>query len=438
MKRRESATRDDGEVDEVSGEKDETNSDSNYADDSTQKHYKAETTKLKCSTPDSHPLALNGGLSVVELLKNKAFVEFVQENHINPEVYSLAGALPRYIRLNPKFPDVDRTTLEECFEGAVTPVPWLPGFYGLLAQETLVNKPLYNTGAVYGMDVSSGVAVAALDIRPGEHCLDLCCAPGGKLCMMADHAGSEGTATGVDISLHRLFTCQSIVKKYRHDNVRLYLNDGTTFDTIPPTLKGKDHACEVCQPAGPKKKRRKPKTAQEGLFYTPKAWQSMFCDKSNQLYDRVLVDAECTHDGSLKHLVKCKDMGWDKFVNEFFGDRERVEQIVSLQKRLLLNGIKMARPGGYVVYSTCSLTRAQNEGVILYALNTIHNIELVKIDLPNLPIVPGSDSEPARAGSESEKPDEDRRLKYVLRFNPIKSHTSGLFIAKFRKKCTEV
>ncbi|KNC72219.1 hypothetical protein SARC_15230, partial [Sphaeroforma arctica JP610] len=54
---------------------------------------------------------------------------------------------------------------------------------------------------------------------------------GGKLCMIADSVGSEGSATGVDLSAHRLYTCRAIVKKYNHKNIRLYLDDGTKFQT---------------------------------------------------------------------------------------------------------------------------------------------------------------------------------------------------------------
>lgn len=77
-----------------------------------------------------------------------------------------------------------------------------------------------------------------------------------KLCNIADIVGTDGKAVGVDINETRLNTCRSIVKKYKLDHIiKLELSDGTTYD------------------------------------------------KESQ-FDRVLVDAECTHDGSLKHLAK--------------------------------------------------------------------------------------------------------------------------------------
>ncbi|KNC75940.1 hypothetical protein SARC_11546 [Sphaeroforma arctica JP610] len=71
---------------------------------------------------------LVGGAQPYSLMQNNAFVKFVEENHIDPKVYQLAGALPRYIRTNPQYtPPVSREVLEKAFDGTVTSVPWLPG-----------------------------------------------------------------------------------------------------------------------------------------------------------------------------------------------------------------------------------------------------------------------------------------------------------------------
>lgn len=64
----------------------------------------------------------------------------------------------------------------------------------------IASSDAYKAGSIYGIDASSGAAVLALDPQPGEHILDLCCAPGAKLCMIADLLGREGSVTGVDVS----------------------------------------------------------------------------------------------------------------------------------------------------------------------------------------------------------------------------------------------
>ncbi|RUS23894.1 hypothetical protein BC938DRAFT_474447 [Jimgerdemannia flammicorona] len=88
------------------------------------------------------------------------------------------------------------------------------------------------------MDVSSGVAVHALELNPDDHVLDLCCAPGAKLCMIANLlASGTGTVTGVDISPHRAATCRSLVRRYKAGaRARLFVADGTVFNVLAPRI----------------------------------------------------------------------------------------------------------------------------------------------------------------------------------------------------------
>lgn len=73
----------------------------------------------------------------------------------------------------------------------------------------------------------------------------------------------------------------------------------------------------------------------------------------HRLFDRVLVDAECTHDGSIKHLMKyATTWGWDTFERRVL-DHDRLSTLRDLQERLLLNGFEHLKPGGRLVYSTC-------------------------------------------------------------------------------------
>ena len=80
---------------------------------------------------------------------------------------------------------------------------------------------------IYGIDVSSAIAVHALEISSTDHVLDLCCAPGGKMCLIGDMQGHDdesiGTVTGVDLSKHRLGTCKSLLRKYKMRRARLFL-----------------------------------------------------------------------------------------------------------------------------------------------------------------------------------------------------------------------
>mmetsp|Transcript_29990 Transcript_29990/g.84610 ORF Transcript_29990/g.84610 Transcript_29990/m.84610 type:complete len:192 (-) Transcript_29990:89-664(-) len=131
------------------------------------------------------------------------------------------------------------------------------------------------------------------------------------------------------------------------------------------------------------------------------------------LYDKVLVDAECTHDGSLRHMAKFKGQQWTDFRDKFL---RQLAELHSLQRRLLLQGFRLLRVGGTLVYSTCSLTRAQNEDVVQWLLNSQDGAVCA---------VPIEQAEgwPARAGG----------IPGSVRLDPLVSNTSALFICKLHK-----
>ena len=122
------------------------------------------------------------------------------------------------------------------------------------------------------------------------------------------------------------------------------------------------------------------------------------------LFDRVLVDAECTHDGSAKHLAKFgTQWGWESFERRVL-DEGRLVGLEALQRSLLMcvqlnrrgggrvcadnrtllhdcrNGFRLLRVGGTLVYSTCSLTDAQNEAIVKWLFATCLDSRIVPID----------------------------------------------------------
>jgi 16S rRNA C967 or C1407 C5-methylase (RsmB/RsmF family) len=84
------------------------------------------------------------------------------------------------------------------------------------------------------------------------------------------------------------------------------------------------------------------------LFHSLDNIFSLLCFKCTQ----VLVDAECTHDGSIKHIQKFEFWGW-KTLDRRVLDAERTDDLLHLQLRLLTNGFKLLKTGGSLVYSTC-------------------------------------------------------------------------------------
>ncbi|XP_074348452.1 rRNA (cytosine-C(5))-methyltransferase NOP2C isoform X2 [Apium graveolens] len=384
----------------------------------------------------------------------EAFVDFLNKNGLDPSIYTAIDSTPRYIRLKPGC-ELYLENIEAEIKCKLQKVEWLPHFYSLPPHVQIANSKAYREGKLYGIDAASGAAVTALDITPGDHILDLCAAPGAKLCMISDLLGSSGTLTGVDVARHRLAACRTMLQKYAlGDRCRLFVADGTTFSLLPilAQLNSKIYRESVSEEKldtyrewtsrRPWKERKKVNKAQnngnsqlslqnqdpELIFYGLHSGvvglsKSKLYDIANGNgllhygYDKVLVDAECTHDGSIKHIQKFENWGWTTLQRRVL-NAERIDNLNVLQLLLLTNGFKLLKVGGYLVYSTCSLTVAQNEDVVEQFLLQNSSAELLDIEAAKY--------WPCKSG----------QIQKTLRFDPLTSQTSGLFVAKFTKLCT--
>ena len=381
---------------------------------------------------------------------------------------AVAGSFPRFLRPNSLRLRSSTTTQ------IGSAVSWLPGLRWLPScHATVRGSAQYAAGEVYGIDAASATAVAVLDPQPGEHILDLCCAPGAKLCLIAELMELRGTLCGVDVSRARLGATATLVQ--RHGIVvtgcpqpswrlQLYLADGTSFKDADPSVRcatdslvldsllentfrksGRQYRGlppPLCL-GGPASQRRRLRTegaqpqfvctctgvqqqqqqlthlgllnvnaapavgnciddppglvtpAAAGLTHSGSfdhvllhAALAAADDTHGGSFDRVLVDAECTHDGSYKHVAKFESKwGWDTLERRTV-DTHPAEGLQTLQRGLLANGFAHLRPGGTLVYSTCSLHREQNEDVVAWLLTTNPHAELV----PIAPAAAGGDS----------------------------------------------
>lgn len=197
----------------------------------------------------------------------------------------------------------------------------------------------YKNHAIFGIDLSSAIAVEALELTKDDQVLDLCCAPGAKLCMIANILGRDGlgTATGVDLAGHRLATCRSLLKKYKvGEKVRLFEADGTTFQVPPPSRLGS----RLINRDNNEPEKDMPTRKRQKIELVKPFWASRLLRFDNQTpdtsasYDKVLVDAECTHDGSIAHILKYEKWGWDAFEKNFM-DPNRINTIAELQVKIM-------------------------------------------------------------------------------------------------------
>lgn len=183
---------------------------------------------------------------------------------------------------------------------------WLPEnlIFELKSHPALANLPSFREGKFYIQDPSTLLAVTALSPLPGEIALDLCAAPGGKTTFMAQLMNDTGTIIAGDVSPDRV----ALIK-------------------------------ENCSRLG---------------LSCVHAIASSDAEKRPGGYDRVLVDAPCSNTGVLRRRV---DLRW----------RIKLEEITRLrttQLSLLTRAAAVTRPGGTLVYSTCSLEPEENNSLV--------------------------------------------------------------------------
>lgn len=175
----------------------------------------------------------------------------------------------------------------------------------------------------YCMDAAAILPVLALNLQPDVSMLDVCAAPGGKT-LAAIQTLLPAQITCIDASWARLQRLKEILKWYAPksygEKSRTNIRKGNAIDILSDPA---EHAA----------------------------------------YDRVLVDVPCFTD---RHSLVEEE-------NNIFlpGRREERLNMQHLQKDLLVSGIKACKPGGIIVYSTCTLSMPQNDGVISRALDYI-------------------------------------------------------------------
>lgn len=201
---------------------------------------------------------------------------------------------------------VSTEKLSETFS-ALQPVPWTKnGFYCEPGGE-YTSHPYYYAGLYYIQEPSAMSSAALLGAKPGERILDLCAAPGGKSTQIADDLQGKGFLLSNDLSASR---ARALLKNIE--------------------LMGIGNCCISCEDSGRLKN-------EYPLFF-----------------DRILVDAPCSGEGMFrKHPAVIK--AWVEHGRDFY---------CTVQSRLLDDAVDMLRPGGTLLYSTCTYNRNENENQI--------------------------------------------------------------------------
>ena len=299
------------------------------------------------------------------LTEKKDFEAFEKIIHIPPRNYVRCNTLKistkeLFERLNKKW------TVEQ-------PFPEHPEI--MLIQNELQPGELGNAiehvlGYYYIQEVCSMMSVIALKPEPGEFVLDLCASPGSKTTQIAAGMQGSGTLIANDVRMDRIAILAANLERCGVTNSIVTRNDGV----------------QLAEKFG----------------------------RNNIKFDKILLDAPCSGEGTLRSSARTFQM-WNPKVLKSFS---------RMQKKLLACSLKALKAGGTLVYSTCTHAPEEDEEVVDFALKNFP-VELEEVKLP-LKTRPGITSWDEKTFSPE--------VKKCHRIYPQDNDSEGFFVARLRLK----
>ncbi|CAB49545.1 tRNA (cytosine(49)-C(5))-methyltransferase [Pyrococcus abyssi] len=258
-----------------------------------------------------------------------------------------------------------KALLEEKFE--LEPIPWTKGegFYIKSYDVNYGQLIEYSLGLIIPQEASSMIPPVVLDPKPSEVILDMAAAPGSKTTQMAQYMENEGCIIANDA---------------KRDRANILIANLTRAGVLIAKV-----------------------TVKDGAYFA----------RYENTFDRVLLDAPCSSVGMIRKNFKFART-WS-IGKVYYHSR--------LQKRLILAAYKSLKPGGVLVYSTCTVDPLENEEVVDFLLQkTDAKLEKVKLPLKT--------SEPVIEWEGRKYSDEVRK---TIRIHPQDNDTEAFYIAKIRK-----
>lgn len=270
----------------------------------------------------------------------------------------------RVNRLRVDVPTVRAALEEEGFEvESVAEQPW---FLRVVSGPRNVADTFGHwSGWFYIQQASTGVAAGLLGAQPGERILDFCAAPGGKTLHVAEAMEGRGTVVANEVNEGRIRALLGNIYRLGTPNVVVLSGDGREFPT-------------------------------------------------GATFDRVLVDVPCSAQGTARKKGGTLPARSRGFMNK----------ITRAQEKLLRKAIEVTRPGGVVLYVTCTFGPEENEAVLSRVLaDSAVDVERLELDLPH-----------ARGITEWQGESFDPRMVDAIRIYPHHLDSGGLFLCRLRKR----
>lgn len=272
---------------------------------------------------------------------------------------------PTHVRVNT--PRIDREKFRRAMAERgyrLTPVAGIPESFQWESPETPGGTLEYFRGWYQVQGLTSMLPVLILNAQPGERVLDLCAAPGGKATFLAQRTRNQALIVANDVSHRRIGILRSHSDRLGITSIVVTRYYGQSFPTRIP-------------------------------------------------FDRILLDPPCSAEGTYR-------VGARPPLTE---DPEVSRRLQRLQRMLLMHALKLLRPGGTLVYSTCTYAPEENEAVLQPAVEA-ERAEMVPIHLA-FPCSPGIETWNGQRFHPS--------LKQAARYYPHLVDSWGFFIACLRK-----
>lgn len=203
------------------------------------------------------------------------------------------------------------------------PVEWSEWVYTLPIEERkkITKSKTYTANKIYIQNLSSIISALSLDIDENDWVLDLAAAPGGKSLIFSEKAEK---VSAVEPDKNRFFRMKRNFKEHGVKNIQTYNKDGR---------------------------------------FVYKA--------TGEMFDKVFLDAPCSSEA---HIDFNEGITW--------WNLKRVRRFSKLQKELIISAFEALKPGGEMIFATCTFAPEENEESVDFLLNRYENAEVVDVNLP--------------------------------------------------------
>ena len=282
---------------------------------------------------------------------------YVGEQRLEPMLKANNDIPPTVVQVNTLRTDAERLMGLLEAEGVLAEKhPWLPDCLILSNTGSIEKLTSFRDGLFYVQDAAAKLSVLCAQLpKDGGNVLDCCAAPGGKSFAAAMAMGGMGSITSCDIHEHKIGLIRAGAQRLGFENISAQVQDA-----------------------------------------------SRFCPEWEGKMDAVIADVPCSGYGIIRKKPDIREKSPDD-----------MKQLPQLQLQILKNQARYVRPGGVLLYSTCTLVRRENEGVVEKFLAACPEFTIEPLPLP--PVFPENTSG-------------------MLALVPGEYDTDGFFICRMRRK----